>query len=53
MENKEKEIVSIKQEFDELIIAVFSTQSENQRIDKVERHILKVLLSIGMRLIGQ
>lgn len=53
MVNKEKEIEKIKQNFNELILTVFSTHEETRRIDKIERHILKVLLSIGMQMIKQ
>lgn len=53
MVSKVKEIEKIKQNFDELILTIFSTQGKAQRIDKVECHILKVLLSIGMQMINE
>ena len=53
MDSKDKEITEIKQEFDNLISIVFQTKEEKEynRIDELERHIFKILLKIGKRLI--
>ena len=51
MEDKNKEIQKLKQDFDKLLTTIFQATSQEKRIDKIELHILKTLLRIGKQLI--
>jgi hypothetical protein len=51
MEDKNKEIQKLKQDFDELLTTIFETKDQEKRIDETELHILKTLLRIGKHLI--
>lgn len=51
MEDKNKEIQKLKQDFDELLATIFQTRDQEKRIDEIELHILKTLLRIGKQII--
>ena len=51
MEDKNKEIQQLRQDFDELLKIIFQATDQEKRIDEIELQILKTLLRIGKQLI--
>lgn len=51
MEDKNKEIQQLRQDFEELLKTIFQATDQKKRIDELELHILKALLKIGKQLI--